>query len=244
MRNTSNEAGISPAKMVFGQELRSILPSIASQLIKERRTNYYNERSHNLDALAINDKVRIQDDEKSVGTTKRWTRTGVIVKVGAHRQYQVELTNGYKIWRNRRFLRKAYQAEKESNGARITFAKEMPKRHRDTQEEELREIPARRENTERIPKSRNRARVDYRKLAGLDFVLLASPVGDFEVVLATRLRSCSFLRAQTKPRQISFEQAEYCNYGGMLQALALRNNTVLVATAWCQSNQGACNTLP
>ena len=168
MRNTPNEAGISPAKMVFGQEMRSILPSIASQLIKERRKNYYNQRSHNLDALAVNDKVRIQDDEKSVGTTKRWTRTGVIVKVGSHRQYQVELTNGYKIWRNRRFLRKAYQAEKESNGARITFAKEMPKRHPDTQEEELREIPARRENTERIPKSRNRARVDYRKLAGLD----------------------------------------------------------------------------
>ena len=168
MRNTPNESGISPAKMEFGQEMRSILPSIASQLIKERRKNYYNQRSHNLDALAVNDKVRIQDDEKSVGTTKRWTRTGIIVKVGSHRQYQVELTNGYKIWRNRRFLRKAYSAEKESNGARITFAKEMPKRHPNTQEEELWEIPARRENTERISKSRNRARVDYRKLAGLD----------------------------------------------------------------------------
>ena len=90
------------------------------------------------------------------------------MKVGSHRQYQVELTNGYKIWRNRRFLRKAYSAEKESNGARITFDKEMLKRNPNTQEEELWEIPGRQENTEGISKSRNRARVDYSKLAGLD----------------------------------------------------------------------------
>ena len=79
MRNTPNDSGISPTKMVFGQEMRSILPSIAAQLIRERRKNYYNQRRDNLDALAVNDKVCIQDDEKSVETTKRWNRTGIII---------------------------------------------------------------------------------------------------------------------------------------------------------------------
>ena len=46
---------------------------------------------------------------------------------------------------NQRFLRKAYSAKKESSGARITFAKEIPKRHPKTQEEEK---PAR----QKIPK--------------------------------------------------------------------------------------------
>ena len=45
LRNTPNENGASPAQLVFGQEIRSVLPSITFKLMKERRRNYYNLRS-------------------------------------------------------------------------------------------------------------------------------------------------------------------------------------------------------
>ena len=40
IRNTPGENGLSAAKMVFGHELRSVLPSIRASLLKERRKNY------------------------------------------------------------------------------------------------------------------------------------------------------------------------------------------------------------
>ena len=40
MRNTPNENGLSAAQMVFGQDLRSVLPSIRASLLKEKKKNY------------------------------------------------------------------------------------------------------------------------------------------------------------------------------------------------------------
>ena len=100
MRNTVGENGLSAAKMVFGQEMRSVLPSITASLLKERKKNYYNQHSKTLPDLCINQRVRVQDEE-----TKRWNKTGTIVQIGKHRQYLVELVNGRKLWRNRKFLR-------------------------------------------------------------------------------------------------------------------------------------------
>ena len=37
MRNTAGENGLSAAQMVFGQEMRSVLPSITASLLKERK---------------------------------------------------------------------------------------------------------------------------------------------------------------------------------------------------------------
>ena len=59
LRNTPNENGASPAQLVFGQEMRSVLPSITFKLMKERRRNYYNLHSKNLNEFLVKDKVRI-----------------------------------------------------------------------------------------------------------------------------------------------------------------------------------------
>ena len=50
--------------------------------------------------LHAKQRVRIQDEE-----TKRWNKIGTIVKIGNHRKYLVEMENGRRLWRNRRFLR-------------------------------------------------------------------------------------------------------------------------------------------
>ena len=86
--------------MVFGQDLRSVLPSIRSSLLKENKRNYYNQNSRPLMELKIGNQVRIQDED-----TKRWNKIGTIIKVGQHRKYLMELSNGRRIWRNRKFIR-------------------------------------------------------------------------------------------------------------------------------------------
>ena len=50
--------------------------------------------------LCIKQRVRVQDEE-----TKRWNKIGTIIRIGNHRQYLVEMENGRKLWRNRKFLR-------------------------------------------------------------------------------------------------------------------------------------------
>ena len=99
MRNTPNENGLSAAQMVFGQDLRSVLPSIRASLLKEKKKNYYNLHSKTLPELCIKQRVRVQDEE-----TKRWNKIGTIIRIGNHRQYLVEMENVRKLWRNRKFL--------------------------------------------------------------------------------------------------------------------------------------------
>ena len=53
-----------------------------------------------LSTLSIGTHVDIQDPR-----TKRWTKRGVIVAIGSHRDYFVKLPSGRVYWRNRRFLR-------------------------------------------------------------------------------------------------------------------------------------------
>ena len=69
MRNTPNENGLSAAQMVFGQDLRSVLPSIRASLLKEKKKNYYNLHSKTLSEPCIKQRVRVQDKE-----TKRWNK--------------------------------------------------------------------------------------------------------------------------------------------------------------------------
>ena len=111
MRNTPDENGLSAAQMVFGQELRSVLPSIRASLLKESTKNYYNQHSKTLSELCIKQRVRIQDEE-----TKRWNKIGTIIQIGKHRQYLVEMENGKKLWRNRKFLRSIQQEEIPQTG--------------------------------------------------------------------------------------------------------------------------------
>ena len=44
MRNIAGENGLSAAQMVFGQEMRSVLPSLTASLLKERKKNYYKQQ--------------------------------------------------------------------------------------------------------------------------------------------------------------------------------------------------------
>ena len=166
LRNTPNENGASPAQLVFGQEMRSVLPSITFKLMKERRRNYYNLHSKNLNEFLVKDKVRIQNED-----TKQWDRKGIVVKIGAYRQYLIELPNGRKLWRNRRFLRLAFGNEK-----RVEIEEEvLPCISRGGVEMERGSNPRKvtsDENTdgsncEGNSRRRRKERVDYKKMAGL-----------------------------------------------------------------------------
>lgn len=48
MRNTAGENGLTAAQIVFGQEMRSILPSITASLLKERKMNYNKPAQQNI----------------------------------------------------------------------------------------------------------------------------------------------------------------------------------------------------
>ena len=101
LRNTPGPFGVSPATVVYGYELRSLLPVIERRDVEAvKRKEYYDKGSHELKQLDVEDKVIVQHEE-----TKRWDRKGKVVEKGDHRKYLIELQSGRKIWRNRRFLR-------------------------------------------------------------------------------------------------------------------------------------------
>ncbi len=117
LRNTPRAGGKSPAEIVFGQPLRSLLPAHHTAFdkrwltdmddydkkmsaLQEQATDGYNRQARELRKLAANAPVRIQDP-----VTKLWDKTGVVISRGHHRDYRVRLPSGRCYWRNRRFLR-------------------------------------------------------------------------------------------------------------------------------------------
>ena len=161
MRNTPNDNGLSAAQMVFGQDLRSVLPSIRASLLKEKKKNYYNLHSKTLPELCIKQQVRIQDEE-----TKRWNKIGTIIRIGNHRQYLVEMENGRKLWRNRKFLRLIQQEnvprEVDRNDGFITQRKPSTPPRRVTVQED----PNEGIDDQRMMLRRNGG-INYRALAGM-----------------------------------------------------------------------------
>ena len=123
LRNTPDATGLSPAEIVFGHQLRSIVPAYRSAFhsrwstvaeSRERQATidastkaYYDVNSRSLRPLQIGHSVRVQDS-----STKLWNRVGVIVGIGQHRDYRVKTASGAVMWRNRRFLR----PQRPSNG--------------------------------------------------------------------------------------------------------------------------------
>ena len=115
-RNTPRENGFSPAEMVLGHSLRSIIPAHRTsyatrwQSVMEARERQatidasvkfrYNENARPLAPLSIGAHVRIRDP-----ASKFWDRVGVVVGVGRYRSYRVKFANGSVLWRNRRLLR-------------------------------------------------------------------------------------------------------------------------------------------
>ena len=116
LRNTPDATGFSPAQIVFGHQLRSIVPAHRSSFqphwtkameARDRQAaidaiakGYYDEHSRTLRPLKLGELVRVQDDK-----TKLWGRVGTIVSIGCRRDYHVKTESGSVMWRNRRFIR-------------------------------------------------------------------------------------------------------------------------------------------
>ena len=129
-RNTPRQAGLSPAQIVFGHSLRSLVPAHQKSFdVKWHKTQeqynqkvfqdkkkieeVYNQSATQLSTLVIGNEVRIQNIK-----FKLWDTFGIVVGVGRHRDYLIKLPNGKILWRNRRYLRKRLETATgdESNG--------------------------------------------------------------------------------------------------------------------------------
>ena len=116
-RNALIAGGASPSQVVFNRPTRDLIAAHRRSFApewqkaagilekralraKELRALHHNRTTHPLPALRIGDNVVIQHH-----LTKRWTTPGVIVEVGAFRDYLVKTPAGRLFRRNRRFLR-------------------------------------------------------------------------------------------------------------------------------------------
>ena len=120
LRNYPRSDGESPAQVLFGRPIRSVIPvhrrSYAKEwqrsetkcreereIIKKKAEWRYNQSAKSLPEFAVGTKVNLQDNR-----TGRWNITGTIVDVGRNRAYLVKKEDGRSVWRNRRFIRKQY----------------------------------------------------------------------------------------------------------------------------------------
>ena len=118
MRNTPRADGKSPAEVLLGRPMRSVVPmhrqhfapawnkQIRELELKRAKTKAkvkenYDAKARNLPKLKVGDEVRIQDH-----ASKKWSLTGTICKVCPNRSYMVKMPSGRLLWRNRRFLYK------------------------------------------------------------------------------------------------------------------------------------------
>jgi hypothetical protein len=113
-RNTPRENGVLQAEMVFGHQLRSIIPAHRTsyaarwKAVMEGRDRQaeinalakfrYDEHARPLAPLPLGTHVRIWNPK-----SKLWDKTGVIVSVGRYRSYRVKFASV--LWRNHHFLR-------------------------------------------------------------------------------------------------------------------------------------------
>ena len=124
-RNTPDpDTKISPAMCVFGRMIRDFIPVIPGKYLPHdtwrdtlraredalrkrhiKTHDYWSEHTRQLPALAVGDYVRIQNQTGQ--HPNKWDRTGTVVEVKQHDQYQVKVDGSGRVTlRNRRFLRK------------------------------------------------------------------------------------------------------------------------------------------
>ena len=130
-RNTPTEGGLSPAQILFGHPLRSLVPAhrssfahvwqrSAARIDKEAAAVSSAARRETagqpLQALPVGARVLLQDPQ-----SKRWNSSGVVVAVGQHRKYQVKLPSGRVLWRNRKFLRQAAEPQASTSSSSDAF---------------------------------------------------------------------------------------------------------------------------
>ncbi|KAG0721036.1 Retrovirus-related Pol polyprotein from transposon opus [Chionoecetes opilio] len=107
------------SQMLYGRPLRTAVPAHRRAFAPEWQAAdeecdaklsagmekaewYYNRSSRALPPLRVGTPVRIQDCK-----SRRWNKQGVVVGVGKHRDYHVQVVSGRIFWRNRRYLRPA-----------------------------------------------------------------------------------------------------------------------------------------
>ena len=168
LRNTPRPHGLSPSEIVFGQPMRSTLPThpdafcrkwLPEKDISQTPTNPDNDQRNPkpLQPLQLGDQVRIQHHQ-----TKLWDKTAKVVHCGPHRAYQVMLPSGKLLWRNRKFLKpvKAYTTTSEfQNFSQPPTEPECPEKPRSTKRP-FSETPARSDSSE---KPRRGKRVKFAK---------------------------------------------------------------------------------
>jgi hypothetical protein len=115
-RNTPRHHGASPAEIVFGHPIRSLVPahhhSFSSEwqqsmadwdkraaIATDRAAQRYNERAHSLPPpLRIGTPVHVEDTD-----TDLWDQIGIVVGIGDRQDYRIKKPSGGELWRN--FLR-------------------------------------------------------------------------------------------------------------------------------------------
>lgn len=132
-RNTPRAHGLSPAQILFGHPMRSIIPAHHSSFDRkwteimdnrdrivpdqrEKTKRRYDERAHPLKPFIVGEKVRVQDP-----VSKRWDKTGTIISTGPHRDYRIRFPSGRIYWRNRRFIKPDYSADAEALPHSVTI---------------------------------------------------------------------------------------------------------------------------
>ena len=116
--NTPRYDGTSPAKLLFGRNIRDTLPAHhrffrkdvqeyldqmedKSNDVRRKAAEQYDAHSRRLPPLQLCDHVVMQDNR-----TGEWSKSGVVVEIGRHRDYLVKLPSGRIFRRNRKFLRR------------------------------------------------------------------------------------------------------------------------------------------
>ena len=138
LRNSPRADGQSPAQVLFGQPIRSIIPvhkRAYQEIWQKSKQKCYKERSQGSEKA----QARYNEDAKplpefTVGThvniqhekTGRWSTTGIIVQVGKNRTYLVKKKNDRPVWRNRRFLRRCHPTIPQSTPAPQYLSQPQP----------------------------------------------------------------------------------------------------------------------
>ena len=147
--NTPKQPGLSPAEVLYGSPVRSIVPATLKSLSKtwkeqlenldkstskEREEEHYNQHAKPLKSLRIGDEVRIQDP-----ATKKWDRCGDIVGIGKNQDYRVRLPS-----RPAAIVSQETEEDSENSARKVHFNDEV----------QVQPIPARRSERHRQNPSR------------------------------------------------------------------------------------------
>ena len=149
-RNTpSTGTKMSPSEVVFGRQLKDLLPIIPGKLrvnplwhdllkIREdavarrhlKRGEELSEHSRNKKGLLVGTRVSIQNQHGN--DAKRWSKTGVVVEVGKFDKYTVKVDGSGRLTvRNRRFLRPLQEPVKVSQEEKTMSKKDQAKEAND-----------------------------------------------------------------------------------------------------------------